>query len=117
MVSAPLIQGRMVTPGILAQVRGLIAERPGWNRRRLALELCRQWQWHNAAGQIKDMAARSFLDKLEARGCLELPPRQRRRGPGFAPRLAALPLSPSVEVNESLAQLRPLQWQVFSARQ
>lgn len=106
----------MVTPGILAQVRGLIAERPGWSRRRLALELCRQWQWHNAAGQIKDMAARSFLDKLEARGCLKLPPRQRRRGPGFEPRLALLPTPPS-ELKESLAQLRPLQWQVFSARQ
>ena len=105
MVSAPLIQGRMVTPGILAQVRGVIAERPGWSRRRLALELCRQWQWHNAAGQIKDMAARSFLDKLEARGCLELPPRQRRRGPGFAPRLALLP-PPPTELKESLAQLR-----------
>jgi hypothetical protein len=117
MVSAPMIQGRMVTPEVLAQVRGLIAEQPGWSRRRLALELCRQWQWHNAAGQIKDMAARTFLDKLEGRGWIELPPRQRRRGPGFAPRLAALPPSPSVEVNESLAQLRPLQWQVFSARQ
>jgi Domain of unknown function (DUF4338) len=116
MVSAPLIQGRMVTPGILAQVRGVIAERPGWSRRRLALELCRQWQWHNAAGQIKDMAARSFLDKLEARGCLELPPRQGRGGPGFAPRLAVLPPAPK-ELKESLAQLRPLQWQVFSARQ
>src|SRR5271170_3679250 len=117
MVSAPLIQGRIVTPEILAQVRGFISERPDWSRRRLALELCRQWQWHNAAGQIKDMAARSFLDKLQARGWIELPPRQRRRGPGFAPRLAALPLSPPAELKESLAQLRPLRWEVFNARQ
>lgn len=117
MVSAPVIQGRIVTPEVLAQVRALIAERADWSRRRLALELCRRWQWHNAAGQIKDMAARSFLDKLEARGWIQLPPRQRRRGPGFAPRLAALPPPPSVELKASLAQLRPLQWQVFSARQ
>jgi hypothetical protein len=117
MVSAPLIQGRIVTPEILAQVRGFIGEQPDWSCRRLALELCRQWQWHNAAGQLKDMAARSFLDKLEARGWIQLPPRQRRRGPGFAPRLAALPPSPPAELKESLAQLRPLQWQVFSARQ
>jgi hypothetical protein len=116
MVSAPIIQGRIVTPEILAQVRGLIAERADWSRRRLALELCRQWQWRNAAGQIKDMAARSFLDKLEARAWIQLPPRQRRRGPGFAPRLAALP-PPQAELKASLAQLRPLQWQVFSARQ
>jgi len=85
-----MIQGRIVTPEILAQVRGLIAQQPDWSRRRLALELCRQWHWHNAAGQSKDMSARSFLDKLEGRGWIELPPRQRRRGPGFAPRLAAL---------------------------
>lgn len=116
MVSAPIVQGRVVTLAILAQVRGLIAERADWSRRRLALELCRRWQWHNAAGQIKDMAARSFLDKLEARGWIQLPPRQRRRGPGFAPRLAALP-PPPAELKESLAQLRPLQWHVFSARQ
>jgi hypothetical protein len=117
MVSAPIIQGRVVTPEILVAVRDLITEQPEWSRRRLALELCRQWQWHNAAGQIKDMAARSFLDKLEARGWIQLPPRQRRHGPGFAPRLAALPSSPAAEVKESLAQLRPLQWQVFNARQ
>jgi len=104
MVSTPIIQGRVVTPEILDEVRALIIGQPDWSRRRLALELCRQWQWHNAAGQIKDMAARSFLDKLEARGWIQLPPRQRRRGPGFAPRLAALPSSPSAEVKESLAQ-------------
>jgi hypothetical protein len=117
MVSAPIIQARIVTPEILAEVRGLIAEQPDWSCRRLALELCRRWQWHNAAGQVKDMAARSFLDKLQARGWIQLPPRQRRRGPGFAPRLAALPPPPQAELKGSLAQLRPLQWQVFSARQ
>jgi Domain of unknown function (DUF4338) len=116
MDSVPRIQGRSVTPAILDQVRELIALRPAWSRRRLALELCRQWQWHNAAGQIKDMAARSFLNKLEARGAIRLPARQRRRGPGFAPRLAALPPPPAV-LNEPLAQLRPLQWEVCRARQ
>src|SRR6266571_1606442 len=117
MVSAPSIQGRVVTPEVLDQVSGLIAEQPSWSRRRLALELCRQWQWHNAAGQIKDMAARSFLNKLETRGWIRLPPRQRRRGPGFAPRLAALPPQPPTDLSQSLAQLRPLRFEVFSARQ
>jgi len=116
MVNAPIIQGRMVTPELLAQVRDLIAGRPEASRRGLALELCRQWQWHNAAGQIKDMAARSFLNKLEARGWIRLPLRQRRRGPGFAPRLAILPPPPAI-LTESLAQLRPLQFAVFNARQ
>lgn len=117
MISASMIQGRLVTPEVLAQVRGVIAGQPTWSRRRLALELCRQWQWQNAAGQIKDMAARTFLDKLEARGWIQLPPRQRRGGPGFAPRLAALPATAPAEIQESLGQLQPLQWQVFNARQ
>lgn len=116
MVSVPMIQGRAVTPEVLAEVRGLLAGQPAWSRRRLALELCRQWQWRNAAGQIKDMAARSFLDKLAARGWLELPPRRQRGGPGFAPRLAALP-PPPAELRESLAQLRPLHFEVCGARQ
>lgn len=116
MVNAPIIQGRVVTPEILAQVRGLIAGQPHWSRRRLALELCRRWQWHNGVGQCKDMAARSFLDKLEARRWIVLPPRQRRRGPGFAPRLAALP-TPPAQRRESLAQVRPLQFEVCGSRQ
>jgi hypothetical protein len=116
-VSAPIIQGRAVTPDVLGQVRGLIAEQPDWSRRRLALELCRQWQWKNSASQVKDMAARTFLNKLEQRGWIELPRRQRRRGPGFAPRLATLPTSPPADLSESLSQLRPLQFQVFRARQ
>ena len=106
-----------MTPDVLGHVRGLIAEQPDWSRRRLALELCRQWQWKNAASQLKDMAARSFLNKLEQRGWIELPPRQRRRGPGFAPRLATLPAPPAAELSESLSQLRPLQFRVFGARQ
>ena len=44
MVNAPVIQGRTVTPEILVQMRGLIVDQPDWSRRRLALELCRQWQ-------------------------------------------------------------------------
>ena len=117
MVSGPIIQGRAVTADLLAQVRGLVAERPDWSRRRLALELCRRWQWHNAVGQIKDMAARSFLNKLEQRGWIALPPPQGRRGPGFAPRLAMLPPPPQTLITGSLAQLRPLHFEVLGARQ
>ncbi len=117
MVAAPILQGRSVTPEILDQVRGLIGAHAGWSRRRLALELCQQWGWRNAAGQIKDMAARCFLDKLEESGWVQLPPRQKRRGPGFAPRLEALPPPPPTVITESLAQLRPLHFEVFGARQ
>jgi hypothetical protein len=38
--------------------------------------LCAAWNWRNDAGKLKDMAARSLLLKLEARGHIHLPPRR-----------------------------------------
>jgi hypothetical protein len=38
--------------------------------------LARHWDWRNAAGQLKDMAARTLLVKLHQRGLIALPPRR-----------------------------------------
>ena len=71
-----VLQGRRITGQDTATIEGLMASYPGWSRRRLSRELCVHWNWRNAAGQIKDMAARSLLVKLEARGLIRLPPRR-----------------------------------------
>ncbi len=60
-----VMQGRSIGPAELEQVRGLLAARPDWSRYRLSCELCQVWNWRNQVGQIKDMAARSLLLKLE----------------------------------------------------
>jgi hypothetical protein len=74
---ARIIQGRQIGAAELDQVRQLLASHPDWSRRRLSEELATIWNWRNGAGQLKDMAARTLLLKLEQRGWLELPPRQR----------------------------------------
>ena len=84
------IQGRLVGKTELDWVRGLIAEHGDWNRKRLALELCRQWGWRNGQGVWKDFAARSFLLKLEAQGEVVLPAVRRWRRKA---RAAELPLT------------------------
>jgi hypothetical protein len=71
------VQGRAVTPDELDGIRGLIAAHPRWGRSHLSVHRAQQWNWRNGAGQLKDMAARSLLLKLERRGLLLLPPRQR----------------------------------------
>src|SRR5208337_3598656 len=71
-----IIQGRQVGPAELAQVRGLLASHPDWSRYRLSRELCLAWNWRSLTGQVKDMAARSLLLKLEARGWVALPVRR-----------------------------------------
>jgi hypothetical protein len=70
------IQGRLVGPDELTQVRALLDTHPEWSRWRLSQEVCRLWDWRNGAGQWKDMAARTFLLKLAARGWVQLPPRR-----------------------------------------
>jgi hypothetical protein len=51
-------------------------ENPAWSRRRLSEVLAQEWDWRNGSGWLKDMAARTLLLKLEARGLIALPPRR-----------------------------------------
>jgi len=71
-----LIQGRPIGAADLEQVRQLLAMHPDWSRRRLSQHLATLWHWHNPVGQLKDMAARTLLLKLEQRGWIALPPRR-----------------------------------------
>jgi len=68
------LQGRTLSGDDLAAVRALIAEHPDWHRTALSRHLCELWNWRNGTGRLKDMAARSLLVKLQARGWIQLPP-------------------------------------------
>ncbi len=71
-----LVQGRALRPSDLAQISQLVVAHPDWSRWRLSRELAAEWNWHNPAGQLKDMAARSLLVKLAQRGWIPLPARR-----------------------------------------
>ena len=71
------LQGRELTPVDIEFIRRLISDHPDWHRRRLSIELCQAWNWRNAKGNIKDMAGRSLLVKLDERGFIQLPARRR----------------------------------------
>jgi len=70
------LQGRQLSPQDLGSIRQLIGEHPDWSRWRLSKALCDAWDWRNAAGLPKDMAARSLLLKLQERGHIQLPARR-----------------------------------------
>jgi len=105
-----IIQGRRIGPDEVEQVRQLLAEHPHWSRRRLSQELATLWNWRNGAGQLKDMAARTLLLKLEQRGWIGLPPR--RTMPSNRMRHKQLPppdlAAPRPPVTEPLTQMLPL---------
>ena len=105
-----VIQGRQIGVSELEQVRQLMAAHPQWSRWRLSQELALLWDWRNGVGQLKDMAARSLLLKLEQREWIILPPRRRvafnrmRHKP--MPTLEKL--DPQWRLTGSLAALLPL---------
>jgi hypothetical protein len=70
------IQARWVTAEQIHWLQGWVELHPQWSRKRLARELCLEWQWWDGCGRLKDFAARSFLLKLERQGLVRLPPLQ-----------------------------------------
>jgi len=66
-------RGREVTPADTAFIQRLIAENPGWSRRRLSAELCRAWNWVQPNGVLRDMVCRSLLLQLHRAGLIALP--------------------------------------------
>ncbi|MGV1006656.1 MAG: Druantia anti-phage system protein DruA [Candidatus Nanopelagicales bacterium] len=113
-----LIQGRRLQAPDLQRIRQWLGEHPDWSRRRLSQALAVHWDWRNGAGQLKDMAARSLLGKLDQRGLIALPPRRQaptNRMRGRARAVTARPpaLAPSRLVC-TLAQLGPLTLQEVS---
>jgi hypothetical protein len=65
-----------ITEYHIQTVRQLIIDNPSWSRSRLSKELCRFWNWHSPVGQLKDMACRDLLLKLEQQGQIVLPRRK-----------------------------------------
>ncbi|MDM7995632.1 MAG: DUF4338 domain-containing protein [Acidobacteriota bacterium] len=77
MSEAVMVQGRQLETADIVRIRQLVSENPTWSRRRLSEVIAQEWGWRNGSGQLKDMAARTMLLKLDARGLIELPPRRR----------------------------------------
>jgi len=101
-----VIQGRLVRPEDVALIRDWLRDHPNSNRTRLSRELCSTWNWRNGAGQLKDMAARSLLLKLEAQGQIELPPRRSASVNGLRNRQAV-----AIDHDQSLIQGQLDRWQ------
>jgi Domain of unknown function (DUF4338) len=111
-VTEPMfIQGRAVSHEQLSQIRQLLSDHPDWSRYRLSRQLATLWEWRTPIGQLKDMAARSLLLKLQQRGLIQLP--ARRWASPNRMRHKRLPLSvlaePADAIESLLEPLMPLE--------
>lgn len=118
MLEAEIVQGRRISCVEIAEIQALIEENPRWSRWRLSRVLAQRWQWHAASGELKDMAARTLLLKLQERGHVVLP--ERRRAPVVRDLQFHADLFDSVPppqpVIADLSSLRPLQIHVVGPK-
>lgn len=104
-----VVQGRQVSEAHLERIRELIRAHPDWSRRRLSEVLAGEWDWRNAAGRVKDMAARSLLVKLDQRGWIQLPPRRWVATNRMRARVIARRGWDTTPLQATLAELGPLE--------
>ena len=104
-----IIQGRRIAPKDIELIKKLINTNPSWGRTRLSKELCVLWNFRSANGNLKDMACRSLLLKLEKDKLIKLP--ARKSGTNNAKRNSSisLVLHSTLPVKASLKDLSPVQ--------
>jgi len=115
MTEPQLIQGRWFSSDDLALLERWRREHPEWSRYRLSRELAQHWNWRTPSGQLRDMAARHFLGKLQQRGLLSLPAANPKGGRQPA-QWPSPPSPPPEPIEQPLAQLRPLGLEWVSPR-
>ena len=108
------VQGRWVTSSDLEWISHYRCAHPQARRKRIAIALCEHWEWRNGRGHLKEMAARSLLNKLSDQGLAELPALRAwvRRNASQGRSAAEVPKA-GVPIEGSLADLQPLSVEVI----
>ena len=103
------VQGRLITRKEIEEIKSLIAEHPDWSRWRLSIHLSQIWDWRNSRGQLKDMACRSLLLKLDQLGYIKLPARRRQSPNRMKTKVIEPVLHSTAPIECDLKELRPLE--------
>ena len=107
--------GREFSAAEFARIRQWLRLEPALNRNQLSRRLCQEFDWRNAAGQLKEMSCRVALLRMQADELLQLPKPLNKNGNGRT-RPALTPASaPGEPVQAPVRALEPLQFQTVQA--
>lgn len=81
-------RGRSVTQNDISFIKRLISKDPNVGRCELSRQVCREWNWLQSNGVLKDMVCRGLLLQLERDGHIILPPRKQTPSNPFLNRKA-----------------------------
>ena len=104
-----VVQGRSLSPQDIDFLSELIKQNPSFSRRHLSIRLCHLWNWRNAKGQIKDMAARAMMLKLDKLGYIKLPPRRQRPSNRMRTKRTEPVAHQTIPIECELTEIQPLQ--------
>jgi len=103
-------RGRSATRADIEFITRLIKENPTKSRWALSQILCREWNWVQANGSLRDMIARGFMLELHRNGHITLPAKKRTTSNPFVnrkkPELLNIDQTP---VETGLRDILPLQ--------
>jgi len=69
-------RNRVITSKDVNFLAKIISDNPKESRRALSIRVCREWNWIQANGALKDGICRSLMLKLHREGHIKLPPRR-----------------------------------------
>jgi hypothetical protein len=112
--------GRTVSSEDVRHAQEVVRSCAGLSRSELALTLCEHWGWFGATGNPMVSACTKLLERLQAKGLLALPAKQKRRptpGRASGPRIDKQGTAPGSLVETDLQGVRPVRLELVAGRE
>ena len=104
-------RGRVATTEDVAFINKLMADNPNDSRNALSIKLCKEWNWVQANGALRDMICRGFMLALHRAGYIRLPPKRKHPLNPLANRKKpAVVVVDDSPIASTLKQIRPLEF-------
>jgi hypothetical protein len=71
---------RNITPQDIDQIREIIACHGDWDRQKISLQVCKEWNWRRSDGAWNRLTCRDLLQRLQQQGWIQLPHPKRKSG-------------------------------------
>ena len=101
--------GQEVDAATLAEIKEIVQSCSGLSRTELANTVCELWDWKRPRGGLKTVECRQFLEHLESRDLIALPPGRIGRPPGVKTRVKRTECGEELSVfSARVGELSPL---------
>jgi hypothetical protein len=110
--------GREVNGASLIEIKEIVESCSGLSRTELANTVCELWDWRRPGGGLKTVECRQFLEQLESRGLIDLPPGRAGRPPGVKTCVKRTQSGDELEVfSATVGELSPLKLSRVSTKE